>query len=38
MMATVGESVRERVEIDEALRKTGEEEAEDAEGEYKLLP
>ena len=37
-MATVGESVRERVEIDESLRKTVEEEAADAEGEYKILP
>jgi transposase-like protein len=38
LMATVGESVRETVEIDDSLRKTVEEEKADAEGEFKYLP
>jgi transposase-like protein len=36
VMAAVGESVRERVEIDESMRKSVEEEAADAESEYKI--
>ena len=38
VMAAVGESVRETVEVDESLRKSVEEEAADAEREFKHLP
>jgi|RhiMetdeSRZDD1v2_1073273.scaffolds.fasta_scaffold157326_3 hypothetical protein len=38
MMAALGESVRERVEIDESMRRTLEEETEEAKREEKYLP